>query len=134
MAAEETALTNQSYFKILNRNLLLECDKCVDKRTKKHCETLYGNSVTDVCFSAIMISTSRFSFWFPLCVSLKLSSTHILHKIRGNGLSLSVNGSFSNYDNVQPGTSRSTLDDNKQTHHIEFTENVSVSENEKYVL
>lgn len=129
MAAEETALTNQSYFKILNRNLLL------DKRTKNpHCETLYGNSVTDVCFSAIMISTSRFSFWFPLCVSLKLSSTHILHKIRGNGLSLSVNGSFSNYDNVQPGTSRSTLDDNKQTHHIEFTENVSVSENEKYVL
>lgn len=67
------------------------------------------------------------SFWFPLCVSLRLSTTHILHKIWGNGSSLSVNGSFSNYHNVQPGTTRSALDDDKHTRHIKSTGNQSVS-------
>ena len=134
MTAKEIALppTDEVIFIAKNKYRNLPSNVAsVRTGRKKRITTLGGSctvTVTDVCLSDVLISTSWSSFWFfSLCVSLKLSSTHILHKIRGNGLSLSVNGSFSNYDNVQPGTTRSTLDDNKHTHHIKSPGNVSVS-------
>ncbi len=61
---------------------------------------------------------------------LKTFSTHILDYTRSNSFSMSVNGSFSDYDYVQPWTSGSRLG---QWTHLFHTKKTSMLQTEEYV-